>query len=156
LANGFDISECLCCGPGGVTAQKAIILTSLFVFIGGYQVGFGPVSWLIVSEIFPLKVRGKAVSIAVVVNFFCNTVMTFLFPVELEFIGASPTFYIYAIVLFGAIYFIYRFIPETKGMSLEEIEDFFSESLKITADEDRYGGSYQQNEKESLNLSPVI
>lgn len=71
----------------GISKQKAIILISLFIYIGGYQVGFGPISWLMISEIFPLEVRGKAVSLAVVTNFFWNTVMTFFFPVELDFIG---------------------------------------------------------------------
>ena len=87
--------------------------------------GFGPISWLLISEIFPLEVRGKAVSIAVVTNFFWNTVVTFLFPVELAYIGSSPTFYVYAGVLIAGIYFIYKRVPETKGMSLEEIEEFF-------------------------------
>ena len=48
---------CACCSASGVTKQKAVILLSLFVYIGGYQVGFGPISWLMISEIFPLEVR---------------------------------------------------------------------------------------------------
>ena len=76
----------------GISKQKAIILISLFIYIGGYQVGFGPISWLMISEIFPLEVRGKAVSLAVVTNFFWNTIMTFFFPVELDFIGMWSLF----------------------------------------------------------------
>ena len=87
--------------------------------------GFGPISWLLISEIFPLEVRGKAVSIAVVTNFFWNTVMTFLFPVELDYIGSASTFFLYALILLTALYFINKKIPETKGLSLEEIEEFF-------------------------------
>ena len=128
---GITGTSCTCCGTTGITAQKAVILASLFVYIGGYQVGFGPISWLLISEIFPLEVRGKAVSIAVVTNFFWNTVVTFLFPVELEYIGSSPTFYVYAGVLIAGIYFIYRKVPETRGMSLEEIEEFFVHSSKF-------------------------
>ena len=130
---GFDDASCTCCGVDGMTAQKTIILISLFVYIGGYQVGFGPISWLLISEIFPLEVRGKAVSIAVVTNFFWNTVVTFLFPVELEYIGSSTTFYVYAGILIVSMYFIYSRVPETKGMSLEEIEDFFVQSSKISS-----------------------
>ena len=128
---GFADASCTCCSADGINLQKTVILTSLFIYIGGYQVGFGPISWLLISEIFPLEVRGKAVSIAVVTNFFWNTVVTFLFPVELEYIGSSPTFYVYAGVLLAGIYFIYRKVPETRGMSLEEIEEFFVQSSKF-------------------------
>lgn len=93
--------------------------------------GFGPISWLLISEIFPLEVRGKAVSLAVVTNFFWNTVMTFFFPVELSYIGSAPTFFLYAMILVGAIYFIYKRVPETKGLSLEEIEEFFLRSSQV-------------------------
>ena len=57
--------------------------------------------------------------------------MTFLFPIELEFFGSASTFYFYAIILAAGIYFIYKKVPETKGMSLEEIEEFFVNSSQI-------------------------
>eukprot|EP01035_Chromulina_nebulosa_P017396 gene17396-22945_t len=122
---------CTCCGISGINFQKSVILTALFIYIGGYQIGFGPISWLLISEIFPLEVRGKAVSIAVVTNFFWNTVMTFIFPIELNLIGQSLTFFIYAIVLIFAINFIYHRVPETKGLTLEEIEDFFLRTSQV-------------------------
>ena len=128
---GITGTSCKCCGATGITTQKGVILASLFIYIGGYQVGFGPISWLLISEIFPLEVRGKAVSIAVVTNFFWNTVMTFFFPIELQFFGSAFTFYLYAIILLLGIYFIHKKVPETKGMSLEEIEDFFMRSTQI-------------------------
>jgi len=57
-AAGYVAGEvCTCCSASGFTKQKAVILLSLFVYIGGYQVGFGPISWLMISEIFPLEVR---------------------------------------------------------------------------------------------------
>ena len=143
---GMTGTICKCCGTNGITPQKAVILASLFIYIGGYQVGFGPISWLLISEIFPLEVRGKAVSIAVVTNFFWNTVVTFLFPVELEYIGSAPTFYVYAGVLIAGIYFIYKRVPETKGMSLEEIEDFFVHSSKDFLDTE---GSTNSNSRSS-------
>lgn len=155
LANGLSIDECICCQPSGITTQKAFILTALFVYIGGYQVGFGPISWLVISEIFPLEVRGKAVSLAVVSNFFWNTVMTFVFPIEIEYIGTAATFFIYAVVLVVAIYFIYRLVPETKGLTLEQIEALFVNGAKAaiavpsgTRDHD----AYQEIEDESTPL----
>lgn len=68
--------------------------------------GFGPVVWLIISEVFPLEVRGKAISVAVVTNFFFNLVVTLLFATEIDLIGEAWTFAIFAIIDAYAIYFI--------------------------------------------------
>jgi hypothetical protein len=76
-------------------------------------------------------VRGKAVAVAVVNNFFWNTVMTFIFPLEIDLIGNAATFFIYAAILAVGIYFIYLRVPETKGLSLEEIEEFFIRGSKM-------------------------
>jgi sugar porter (SP) family MFS transporter len=126
-----DDADCTCCGSGGMDTQRGFILTALFIYIGGYQVGFGPISWLMISEIFPLEVRGKAVSIAVVSNFFWNTVMTFAFAVEIDYFGTAATFYLYALILVFGIYFIYKRVPETKGLSLEEIEEYFIRTSRL-------------------------
>ncbi|KAJ1410753.1 hypothetical protein B484DRAFT_423138 [Ochromonadaceae sp. CCMP2298] len=113
------------CGSTGLDGQKIFILVSLFVYIGGYQVGFGPVVWLIISEVFPLQVRGKAVACAVVTNFFFNALMTLLFPIELELIGPGFSFFLYAALLCYAFYFVRVYVPETRGLSLMEIEEEF-------------------------------
>jgi hypothetical protein len=52
----------------------------MFIYIGGYQIGFGPISWLLISEVFPLEVRGQAVALSVQTNFFWNVVTSYLFP----------------------------------------------------------------------------
>jgi len=109
----------------GGNLEKYGIISALFVYIGGYQIGFGPISWLFISEVFPLEVRGKAVSVAVVCNFFWNAVMSLIFPIELDAIGASATFMSYAIVLLVGIYFVVHNVPETKNLTLEEIEQLF-------------------------------
>merc|ERR1719506_1683865 len=57
----------------------ALVLIGLLGFVTGYQVGFGPVSWVVVSEVFPLHVRGTALGTAVLINFATNLVMTFSF-----------------------------------------------------------------------------
>jgi len=144
--------DCTCCGATGITAQKGIILASLFLYIGGYQVGYGPIAWLLISEIFPLKVRGKAVSIAVVTNFFFNAVMAFVFPVELSEIGAAATFFIYGIILAIGIYFIYRYVPETKGFTLEQIEDYFlRQSLKPSSSGSSSADEYHIEDSEDVD-----
>ncbi|CAM9551972.1 unnamed protein product [Discosporangium mesarthrocarpum] len=99
---------------------------AMFLYIGGYQVvGFGPVSWLLISEIFPLELRGKAISVAVLANFGWNLLVTFTFPTELEVLGSSATFGIFALVDVLALWFIATRVPETKNLSLEEIEALF-------------------------------
>ena len=116
------------------TATQYTILAALFIYIGGYQIGFGPIAWLFISEIFPLEVRGKAVSIAVVTNFFWNAVMSLVFPVEIDAIGASATFTIYGAILVVGIYFIHKKVPETRGLSLEEITEKFLRNVDVKAD----------------------
>jgi hypothetical protein len=77
---------------------QSTILLSMFVYIGGYQVGFGPISWLIISEVFPLSVRGQAVALAVQMNFFLNAVVQFGVPVLESAIGLNFTFGIFAVL----------------------------------------------------------
>jgi hypothetical protein len=134
-------------------------LVALFLYIGGYQISFGPISWLLISEIFPLNVRSMAVSVAVVTNFATNALVTFLFPIELLAIGSSGTFLIYAIILVVGIYFIYRYVPETKGLSLEEIEEYFvrlsaaQHIMKNNAGSSGVGGKTEDKYKP---LTPVL
>lgn len=66
---------------------QIVILFSMFVYIGGYQIGFGPIAWLLISEVFPLEVRGQAVAVAVQTNFFWNVVTSYLFPIATSAIG---------------------------------------------------------------------
>jgi len=102
------------------------VLVALFLYIGGYQIGFGPVSWLILSEIFPLHVRGEAIAMGVLQNFFWNLVVTFLFPILLDDMGVGPTFAIFTFLAIVALLFAIKYVPETKGLTLEEIEHFFT------------------------------
>lgn len=77
--------------------------------------------------------RGRAVSLAVIVNFFFNTLMTLFFPYEINILGLTFTFILYAIVLvIGTYYVIYRRLPETKGLSLEQIERKFMIQAGLT------------------------
>jgi hypothetical protein len=104
----------------------------------------------------------------VVTNFFWNTVMSFFFPVELEFIGPAATFYLYAVILAWGIYFIFYKVPETKGLSLEEIEDFFLRTSKVHASNMGGVGSavgarlgrgvepLTEKSGDNLKLSPVL
>lgn len=106
-------------------AKQIITLSSMFVYIGGYQVGFGPIAWLMISECFPLEIRGQAVAFAVQMNFFWNMIVQFLVPVIQDSIGNVAMFGIFSGLTAFSIWFVKGYVPETKGLSLEEIEKFF-------------------------------
>eukprot|EP00746_Dinoflagellata_sp_MGD_P073989 gnl/MRDRNA2_/MRDRNA2_29950_c0_seq2.p1 gnl/MRDRNA2_/MRDRNA2_29950_c0~~gnl/MRDRNA2_/MRDRNA2_29950_c0_seq2.p1 ORF type:complete len:444 (+),score=82.89 gnl/MRDRNA2_/MRDRNA2_29950_c0_seq2:44-1375(+) len=109
----------------GLDVPKAVVIVAMLLYVGGYQVGFGPVVWLLVSEIFPLDVRGTAVAFAVQANFFWNVLTTFTVPIMFSILGESITFGIFGIIAVVALFFIEEFVVETKGLSLEEIEHIF-------------------------------
>jgi hypothetical protein len=102
-----------------------ITLASLMIYVSGYQVGFGPISWLMISEIFPLKIRGKALSISVIVNFGSNILVTFTFASLLALMGPIATYLMYAEIAVLSMVFIWSRVPETKGKTLEEIQQLF-------------------------------
>ncbi|KAL6784490.1 hypothetical protein ACKKBF_B02020 [Auxenochlorella protothecoides x Auxenochlorella symbiontica] len=102
-------------------------LAALLVYVGCYQVSFGPISWLIVSEIFPLKVRGQAMALATLTNFSSNFAVSLALPSVRESIGPSATYLVFAVVGVASLVTIYNIVPETKGKTLEEIEALWME-----------------------------
>ena len=98
-------------------------ILALVTYIIGFSIGLGPITWLIISEIFPLKVRGFGASIATSVHWLSNFVVTLTFLSLVDGIGASATFFSYFILSVIAFIFIYLYLPETKGVSLEVIEN---------------------------------
>ncbi len=94
----------------------------LMVYVASFAIGLGPVFWLLVSEIYPLKVRGLAMSIASEANWGSNLIVALTFLTLIQFLGKSGTFWFYAAVGILAWIFAYFLVPETKGRTLEEIE----------------------------------
>eukprot|EP00929_Paragymnodinium_shiwhaense_P019069 TRINITY_DN1311_c0_g1_i1.p1 TRINITY_DN1311_c0_g1~~TRINITY_DN1311_c0_g1_i1.p1 ORF type:complete len:508 (-),score=107.91 TRINITY_DN1311_c0_g1_i1:473-1996(-) len=99
-----------------------VTVAGLMLYVSGYQVGFGPISWLMISEIFPLKVRGGAMSIAAIVNFSSNILMTLLQQVLQDALTPAGLFYAYLALSVVSILFVRTVVPETKGKTLEQIE----------------------------------
>ncbi|XP_052198713.1 LOW QUALITY PROTEIN: D-xylose-proton symporter-like 2 [Diospyros lotus] len=97
-------------------------VVALLLYVGCYQLSFGPIGWLMISEIFPLRLRGRGLSIAVLINFGANALVTFSFSPLKELLGAGILFFIFGGITILALIFIYFLIPETKGLTLEEIE----------------------------------
>ncbi len=90
--------------------------------IGCYGISLAPITWVLIAEIFPNQVRGMAVSIAVSALWIACFVVTFTFPLLNSAIGLTGTFWVFACVCFAGFLFVLKFVPETKGKSLEEIE----------------------------------
>lgn len=101
---------------------KWVAVGSLITYIICFAMSLGPIGWILVSEVFPLKIRGIAMSICTVSNFAFNFFVVGSFPVLLHRIGGAYTFWIFGIVSLLCIIFVYFFVPETKGISLEQIE----------------------------------
>ncbi|CAN1282691.1 D-xylose-proton symporter-like 3, chloroplastic [Linum perenne] len=99
-----------------------VAVAALLLYVGCYQVSFGPISWLMVSEIFPLRTRGKGISLAVLTNFGSNAIVTFAFSPLKELLGAENLFLLFGAIAVVALVFTITIVPETKGLSLEEIE----------------------------------
>jgi SP family galactose:H+ symporter-like MFS transporter len=108
-------------GLAGILGYVA--LASLTVYVGSFAVGLGPVFWLMISEIYPVRVRGVAMSIATIMNWGMNLVVAFTFLSLVQTLGRPETFWLYAGIAAGTWFFIYYMAPETKGKSLEQIEE---------------------------------
>jgi SP family galactose:H+ symporter-like MFS transporter len=99
-----------------------IAVASLMVYVGSFAVGLGPVFWLILSEIYPLRIRGRAMSVGTVANWSANLIVALSFLTLTQVLGKPATFWLYAVVSIGAWFFAFLLVPETRGRSLEAIE----------------------------------
>ena len=98
------------------------ILMFILAFIACFAFSFGPVCWVVIGEIFPNNIRGKAMSLATLTLWIGNFFVGQLTPLMLEGLGSAWTFWIFAICCAPALYLTWKLIPETKGRSLEEID----------------------------------
>jgi len=108
--------------PGLTGSLGWIAEISLMLYVGAFAVGLGPVFWLLISEIYPLKIRGVAMSIATSANWGANLFVALTFLTLIQATGRPLTFWIYGLVGVAAWLFTWFYVPETKGRSLEEIE----------------------------------
>jgi sugar porter (SP) family MFS transporter len=102
-----------------------IAVGSLMAYVGSFAVGLGPVFWLILSEIYPLSIRGRAMSIGTIANWSANLIVALSFLTLTQVLGKPATFWLYGIVTIGAWLFAFFLVPETKGKTLEQIEAHF-------------------------------
>jgi len=102
--------------------EGVIVLLAVLSALACFSATLGPVMWVLISEIFPNRIRGLATSIAVLSLWVANFILSYTFPIIKEAFSIAVTFWIYAGVCVLGVIFIKLYIPETKGKTLEEIE----------------------------------
>jgi len=119
----------------GTEALPYIILSLTVTFLAFQQGAISPVTWLMLSEIFPQRLRGLGMGATVFCLWITNFLIGFSFPSLLASIGLSTTFFVFVVLGVFAITFVAKFLPETKDRSLEELEEdfrnYYNEDLKI-------------------------
>jgi MFS family permease len=103
---------------------KDLAIGSLVIYVASFAVGLGPIFWLLISEIYPLKVRGAAMSAVTVTNWGMNLVVSVTFLSLISVLGEAETFWLYGVIAVAAWIFFYRLVPETNGKTLEQIEAY--------------------------------
>lgn len=138
----------LLAGLGGMTVMLAILgavfflpglsgglgwlaTGSLMLYVAFFAIGLGPVFWLMISEIYPMEIRGTAMGVVTVLNWAGNLLVSLTFLRLVDVFGQSGTFWLYGVLTLLALVFCYHLVPETKGRSLEEIEDDLREKALV-------------------------
>ena len=102
--------------------KSEVAIGGLVIYVACFAFGLGPIFWLLISEIYPLKNRGVAMSAVTVTNWAMNLLVAVTFLTLVAVLGHAGTFWMYGLVTIGAWVFFYRLVPETKGKTLEQIE----------------------------------
>jgi SP family arabinose:H+ symporter-like MFS transporter len=98
------------------------VLVFILGYIASFAASLGPIPWVMISEIFPTKTRGQAMSLAILFLWAAVYLVTQFFPILLESIGGAYTFWIFMVNAVILLIFVWKVVPETKGKTLEEIE----------------------------------
>jgi sugar porter (SP) family MFS transporter len=104
----------------GLTGLPVLLFT--LTTIGCYAMSLAPITWVLISEIFPNRIRGVAVSISVSALWIASFILTYTFPLINRSLGPAATFWLYGAICVAGFVFVFRRVPETKGKTLEQIE----------------------------------
>ena len=119
---GIGLSHVLI-GAAYVLQLKGLaVLVFTLCSLGCYGMSLAPITWVLISEIFPNRIRGAAISVAVSALWIACFILTYTFPILNGAIGTAKTFWVYAAICFAGFVFVWMKVPETKGKSLEQIE----------------------------------
>ena len=108
-------------------AEGILLLSLLLVFIASFAFSLGPVVWVILSEIYPTRIRGRAMSIATMAVWIATATLGQFLPLSLDNIGPAYTFWIFALFCIPTMWIGWKIMPETKGKTLEDIEKYWLE-----------------------------
>jgi len=97
----------------------------MMIFIAFFAFSYGPVIWTLLSEIYPTSIRGRAMSVATLAIWLGTYLIGQLVPWLFEAIKAEGTFWLFAVMCIPAIMIVWKLVPETKGRTLEEIEQYW-------------------------------
>jgi sugar porter (SP) family MFS transporter len=123
MAAGMVITALAFLGGSQLTGTLAIVaVLGLLVYTGSFAIGLGPVFWLLIAEIYPLKIRGAAMSVASMANWAANFLVTVSFLTLLNAISGVGVFFLFGFLTLVALAYFWRRVPETKGRSLQQIE----------------------------------
>jgi sugar porter (SP) family MFS transporter len=100
-----------------------LTLFGIALYIASFALSWGPVQWVMLPELFPMRIRAAAVSLCCLFNWLFNMIVALVFPSLLAAWGAGINFLFFAVMTFLAFVFVKKLLPETKGRSLEEIEN---------------------------------
>ncbi|RBW69858.1 D-xylose transporter XylE [Bacillus taeanensis] len=117
-------------GVSGMAFSNIIGISTLIfiiVYTASFMMSWGPICWVLISEIFPNKIRGQAVAIAVAAQWSANYLISSTYPMMMEFSGGM-TYGFYGLMSVLSALFIWKFVPETKGKTLEQVEKIWNKS----------------------------
>lgn len=106
----------------GDNASSYLILFFILLYVASFAISLGPVVWVMISEIFPTRIRGRATAVASLCLWAADYLVSQAFPSLIEGIGTALTFWLFAVISLMGIIFCAKVVPETKGKSLEQIE----------------------------------
>ena len=111
-----------------ISINANLVLIAILLYVAAFAISLGPVMWTMLSEIFPGNVKGIAISIVGFFNSLVSYTVTQFFPWELTNLGPTLTFAIYAVMAILSIIFVKKYVIETKGKTLEEVEELLIKS----------------------------
>ena len=111
-----------------IDINATLVLVAILLYVAAFAISLGPVMWTLISEIFPSKIKGIAISVVGFFNSLVSFSVTQVFPWELSNLGPTVTFAIYAVLSLLAVFFVYKYVIETKGKTLEQVEELLVRS----------------------------
>jgi SP family xylose:H+ symportor-like MFS transporter len=113
-----------------------VALMCMLTYIAGFAVSWGPVTWVLLSEIFPNQIRGKAMAVAVAAQWIANYLVSWTFPILdknpylVDHFNHGFAYWIYGVMSILAALFVWKVVPETKGRTLEQMESLWHAPAK--------------------------